>query len=67
MSKRKHRSADDDEMQADPLKKGDPGSWTSENGNELQTAGPTRAGMSDEVAHEFQVISKGTRTLTARR
>ena len=46
-------------MQADPLKKGDPGSWTSENGNELQTARPTRAGVSDEVAQEFQVISCG--------
>ena len=31
----------------------------SENGNELQTARPTRAGVSDEVAQEFQVISNG--------
>ena len=58
-TKRKHKSADDDEMQADSLKKGDPGSWMSENGNELQTARPTRAGVSDEVAQEFQVISVG--------
>ena len=58
-TKRKHKSADDDEMQTDSLKKGDPGSWTSESGNELQTARPTRAGVSDEVAHEFQVISNG--------
>ena len=58
-SKRKHKSADDDEMQTDSLKKGDPGSLMSENGNELQTARPTRAGVSDEVAHEFQVISNG--------
>ena len=36
-TKRKHKSADDDKMQADSLKKGDPGSGT-ENGNELQTA-----------------------------
>ena len=56
-TKRKHKSADDDKMQADSLKKEDPGSWTSENGNELQTARPTRAGVSDEVAQEFQVIS----------
>ena len=66
-AKRKHKSADDDKMQADSLKKGDPGSWTSENGNELQTARPTRAGVSDEVAQDFQVISNGTRTLTVRR
>ena len=57
--KRKCRSADDDRMQADSLKRGDPGSWTSENGNELQTARPTRAGVSDEVAQKFQVISNG--------
>ena len=56
---RKHKSADDDEIQADSLKKGDPGSWMSENGNELQITRPTRAGMSDEVAQEFQVISNG--------
>ena len=31
----------------------------SENGKELQTAQPTRAGVSDEVAQEFQVISNG--------
>ena len=31
----------------------------SENGNELRTARPTRAGVSDEVAQEFQVISNG--------
>ena len=49
---RKHKSADDDKMQADSLKKGDPGSWTSKSGNEL-------AGVSDEVAQEFQVISNG--------
>ena len=30
-----------------------------ENGNELQTARPTRAGVSDEVAQDFQVISNG--------
>ena len=58
-TKRKHTSADDDEMQTDSLKKGDPGSWTSENGNELQTARPTRAGVSDKVAQEFQVVSSG--------
>ena len=58
-AKRKHKSADDDKMQADSLKKGDPGSWTSENGNELQKARPTRAGASDEVAQEFQVVSNG--------
>ena len=58
-TKRKHKSADDDRMQADSLKKGDPGSWMSENGNELQTARPTRSGVSDEVAQEFQVISNG--------
>ena len=54
-TKRKHKSADDDKMQAGSLKKGDPGSWTSENGNKLQTARPTR----DEVAQEFPVISNG--------
>ena len=32
-TKRKHKNADDNRMQADSLKKGDPGSWTSENGN----------------------------------
>ena len=58
-TKRMHKSADDDRMQADSPKKGDPGRWTSENGNELQTARPTRAGVSDEVAQEFQVISNG--------
>ena len=58
-TKRKHKSADDDRMQADSLKKGKPGNWTSENGNELQKARPTRAGVSDEVAQEFQVISNG--------
>ena len=58
-TKRKHKSADDDRMQANSLKKGDPGSWMSENGNELQTARPTRAGVSDEVAQEFQVVSDG--------
>ena len=58
-TKRKHKSAHDDEMQADSLKKGDPGSWTSENGKELQTARQTRAGVSDEVAQEFQVLSNG--------
>ena len=58
-TKRKHKSGDDDKMQADSLKKGDPGSWTSENGKEPQTARPTRAGVSDEVAQEFQVISSG--------
>ena len=46
-------------MQADSLKRGNPGSWTTENGNELQTARPTRAGVSDEVAQESQVISNG--------
>ena len=46
-------------MQADSLKKGDPEGWTSENGKEPQTARPTRAGVSDEVAQEFQVISNG--------
>ena len=35
-TKRKHKSADDDKMQAGSLKKGDPGSWMSENVNELQ-------------------------------
>ena len=58
-TKRKHKNAYADRMQADSLKKGDPGSWTSQNGNELQTARPTRAGVSDEVAQEFQVISNG--------
>ena len=58
-TKRKHKNADDDKMQADPLKKGDPGSWTSEKGNERQTARPTRAGVSEEVAQNFQVISSG--------
>ena len=58
-TKRMHKSADDDRMQADSLKKGDPGSWTSEYGNELQTERPTRAGVSDEVAQEFQVLSNG--------
>ena len=53
------RVAADDKMQADSPKRGDPGSRTSENGNELQTARPTRAEVSDEVAQEFQVISKG--------
>ena len=43
-TKRKHKSADDDR---------DPGSWTSENRNELQTARPTRTGVSDEVAQDF--------------
>ena len=46
-TKRKHKSKDDDKMQADSLKKGDLGSWTSENGNERQTARPTRARVSD--------------------
>ena len=46
-TKRKYKSADDDRMR------------TSENGNELQTARPTRAGVSNEVAQEFQVISNG--------
>ena len=58
-AQRKHKNAHDDRMQADSLEKGDPGSWTSENGNELQTARSTRAGVSDEVAQEFQVISNG--------
>ena len=58
-TKRKYKGADDDRMQADSLKQGDPGSWTSENGNELQMARPIRAGESDEVAQEFQVISNG--------
>ena len=52
-------STDDDRMQADSLNKGDPGSWPSENGNELHIARPIRAGVSDEVAQEFQVISNG--------
>ena len=51
-TKRKHKSADDDKMQADSLNTGDPGSCTSEHGNDLQTARPTRAGVSDEVAQE---------------
>ena len=58
-TKKKHKSADDDRMQADSLEKGDPGSWTSENGNEVQTARSTRAGVSGEAAQEFQVISNG--------
>ena len=58
-TKRKHKSADNDRMQADSLKKRDPGSWMSENGNELQTAQPTRAGVSDEVAQGFQITSNG--------
>ena len=58
-TKRKHKNADDDRMQVDSLKKGDPGSRKSENGNELQTARSTRAGVSDAVAQEFQVISNG--------
>ena len=58
-TKRKHKCADYDRMQVDSLKKGDPGSWTSEKGNEPQTARPTRAGVSDEVAQVFQVISNG--------
>ena len=58
-TKRKHKSADDDKMQADSLKKGDFASWTLENGNELQTARPTRAGENDEIAQEFEVISNG--------
>ena len=58
-TKRKHKNADDDWMQADSFKKGDPGSWPSETGNELQTARSTRAGVSDELAQEFQVISNG--------
>ena len=58
-TKKQHKSADDDRMQADSLKKGDPGSWMSENGNGLQTARPIRAGVSDEVAQEFQVTSSG--------
>ena len=58
-TKKNHKNADDDRMHADSLKKGDPGSWTSDNGNELQTAQSTRAGVSDEVAQEFQVISNG--------
>ena len=57
-TKRKHKNADVDRMQADSLKKGDPGSWTPD-GNELPTARSTRAGVSDEVAQEFQVISNG--------
>ena len=64
-TKRKHESADDDRMQADSLKKGDPGSWTSENGNELQTARSTRAGASDEIAQEFQVVFNGNRDNSA--
>ena len=50
-------------MQVDSFKKGDPGSWMSETGNELQTARPTRAGVSDEVAQEFQVISNGNASI----
>ena len=46
-------------MMTDCLEKGDPGSWTLESGNELQTARSTRAGVSDEVAQEFQVIPNG--------
>ena len=48
-TKRKHKSADDDKMQVDSLKKRDPRIWTSENGNELQTTRLTRAGESDEI------------------
>ena len=58
-TQRKHKSVDDDRMQVDSLKKGDLGSWMSETWNELQTARPTRAGVSDEVAQEFQVKSNG--------
>ena len=58
-TKRQHKNAVDDRMQADSLKKGDPGSWTSENGKGLQTARPIRAGVSDEVVQEFHVISNG--------
>ena len=64
-TQRKHKSVDDDKMLADSLKRGDLGSWTAENGNELQTARSTRAEVSDEVAQEFQVISTGK--LTVRR
>ena len=39
------------------FKKGAPGTWTSENGNELQTARPTRARVRDEVTQEFKIIS----------
>ena len=46
-------------MMTRSLKKGGPGSWTSENGKDPQTARPTRAGVSDEVAQQFQVISCG--------
>ena len=59
-TKRKHKSADGDRMQADSLKNGDPWSWTSETVNELQKiARPIRAGVRDEVAQEFQGISNG--------
>ena len=59
VTKRKQKSAYDDRMQADSLKKRNPGSWTSENGNELQTARPPQAGVSDEVAQEFQNTPNG--------
>ena len=60
-TKRKHKSADDDRMQADSLKKGELGSWTSEKWERAaKQHDPTRAGVSDEVAQEFQVISNGS-------
>ena len=67
-TKRKHLSADDGWMQANSLKKGDVGSWTSENANELQT---------HHDQHELELVMKllksfksypmGTRTLKVRR
>ena len=53
-TKGKHKSADDDKMQTDSLKKGDLGSCTSENGNEPMTARPTRAGVNDHIQWEHE-------------
>ena len=67
-TKRKHLSADDDWMQANSLKKGDVGSWTSENGNELQTHHDQHElELVMELLKSFKSYPMGTRTLKVRR
>ena len=57
-TKRKHKSADDDKMPADSPMKGEIlGAGRRRMGKSRKR--PTRAGVSDDVAQEFQVISNG--------
>ena len=58
-TKRKHKSADDDKMQADSLTKGDPGSWTWKRA----ANSTTNTSWSDEVAREFEVIPNENATI----